>query len=172
MFKVLAFLMLCTITLKAQILPKFENDTLYTKCGFKIYKGQKLKFAKGTGRDGTFASIKVRGSDNPKRLTNRELEVTEVSDYYISGLENAYIKIHGTYADSTGKIKKIKFKMIFEKALGEKAGVRPEIIAPSEFICGGTAIKTTELEELYGLYQKGILTKEEYETQKRRLLER
>ncbi len=54
MLKILLALIFSTKVLHAQKLPRFENDTLYTSCGYKIYKGKKLSFAEGTGKDGNF----------------------------------------------------------------------------------------------------------------------
>ena len=171
MYKFLITLLICANNISAQNLPKFENDTLFTKCGFKIYKGQKLKFGIGTREDGRFNYLKIRGSDNPRKLRNKELLVRKVSDFYISGLENAYIKIRGTITDENGVSRNIKFKMIFEKAIGEKPGIEPEIIIPKEFMCKFRLDISSEIEKLFKLYQEGILNKEEYEKQKKKLLE-
>ena len=52
MKKLLMILLLCPLLLTAQnILPRFENDTLYTSSGYKIYKGLTLQFGNGTGEN-------------------------------------------------------------------------------------------------------------------------
>ena len=38
--------------------PRFENDTLTTSGGYKIYKGQTLQLANGTSAAGYFSFIK------------------------------------------------------------------------------------------------------------------
>ncbi len=150
-YKILIFFLLCTNAISAQILPKFENDTLYTKCGFKIHKGLKLKFGNGTRKDGRFNYLKIRGSDNPKKLRNKEMLVKKVSDFYVSGLDNAYIKIRGTITDENGVTRNIKVKMIFEKAIGEIPGIEPELIVPEENKCKFHFSISSELEKLFKL---------------------
>lgn len=169
--KLLLLAMFLVNGINAQVLPKFENDTLFTKCGYKIYKGQQLKFGVGTGEEGRFKYLKIRGSDNPNKLKNKEITVKRVSDFYVSGLDNAYIKIRALIPKEDGTTKKIKFKLIFEKAIGDIPWIEPELIIPDEFRCKNHNSLATEIDKLYKLYQNGALTKEEFEKQKAKLLE-
>ena len=161
---VLFILLFSTTTLQAQVLPRFENDTLYTTSGFKIYKGQTIIFAEGTGNDGRFRYLKIRGSDHPRKLTHQSLVVDRVWDFYVSGLDNAYIKIRGTVFRD-GKSRSLRFKMIFEKAIQGFDGSSPEVVVPDEF-----KRMADELARWYKLYQDGGITKDEFEIQKKRLI--
>ena len=71
MKKLLLFILLSPTLLIAQkLVPRFENDTLYTTSGYNFYKGQTLTFAVGTGKKGKFKSVKIKGRDNRITLTN------------------------------------------------------------------------------------------------------
>ena len=61
MKKILFIFLLCPLFLAAQDSePQFQNDTLYTSCGYRIYDGQVLQLAKGTSAAGYFKYIKVK----------------------------------------------------------------------------------------------------------------
>ncbi|HRO41920.1 MAG TPA: hypothetical protein PL009_03755 [Flavipsychrobacter sp.] len=66
-------------------------------------------------------------------MKHKRVLVEKVSDFYISGLENSYIKIHGIIIEKNGERKRIKFKMVFEKAIAGFPGHAPEIIVPEKF---------------------------------------
>jgi len=162
--------------LLAQNNPRFENDTLYTSGGYKIYRGQTLKFAEGTGKKGKFRSVKVKGYDYPDDFTNNYIVVEDLSEFYISEPGNAYIRIRGKIITENGKKKKrINFNLAFEKAIEGFQGLKPELIVPEEFKLNLKSKPTNsiadELAKLYKLYQDGVITKEEFETQKKKLLD-
>ena len=120
-------------SLSAQKYSKFENDTLFTSSGYKIFKGQTLTIDKGSGPKGEFRYLKIKGNDNPKRLKNKRLLVERLFDYYMSGLGNEYIEIHGYLIDDQNQRKFIRMKLIFDKAINGFNGFPPEIIVPEEF---------------------------------------
>ena len=156
----------------AQNNPRFENDTLYTSGGYKIYRGQTLKFAEGTGKKGNFRSVKVKGYDYPSDFTNNTIVVEDLSDFYMSGIGNAYIRIHAKLTTENGYKKRINFNLAFEKAIEGFQGLKPELIVPEEFKLKSksTNIIADELAKLNKLYQDGVITKEEFEIQKKKLL--
>ncbi|MBS1643630.1 MAG: SHOCT domain-containing protein [Bacteroidetes bacterium] len=159
-----------SISIQAQTLPRFDGDTLYTASGFKIFKGQLLHFTEGTGKNGHFRFVKFKGSDNPKKLTNRTIEVRKISDYYISGLDNAYIRIKGAYTKKNGSIKIVRFKMLFEKAIQGFMGSTPELKIPDEFIKAPKPSVINEITRLHQLLESGAITQQEFDLLKKKLI--
>ncbi len=167
MKKILYLLLLSPIVLKSQqLVPRFENDTLYTTSGYKIYKGQTLNLAEGSGKDGKFRFIKIRGRDNDSKLTKKSFVVRKLSDFKISGIGNAFIRIQATDKDSE---REIIFMLAFDRAIESYPGLSSELIVPDEFKKKKDSV-ADQISELYKLYQDSILTKEEFETQKKKLL--
>jgi hypothetical protein len=154
---------------------RFENDTLYTSSGYKIYKGQIIQLASGTAENSKFRFIKHNGGPNleAERFQNTTILVKKLSDYKISGLGNRYIGITGTITYRDGSKSKIEIDMNFDRAINNFAGLPAEIIVPEEFrnkvTEGGGVID--EIERLYRLYKEGALTKEEYEALKKKIIE-
>ena len=70
--------------------PAFTDDTLYTSCGFKIYKDQVLQFGKPTGNRGRFRYVNIITDITHHSLENRQLRVKELKAFGISVLGNAY----------------------------------------------------------------------------------
>jgi len=164
------FFLVSSISIQAQTLPRFNGDTLYTASGFKIFKGQLLNFAEGTGQNGHFRFVKIKGGDNPKKLTNRTIEVRKISDYYISGLDNAYIRIKGAYPKKNGSIKIIRFKMLFEKAIQGFMGSTPELKIPNEFVKDQKPSAVNEITRLHQLLESGAITQQEFDLLKKKLI--
>lgn len=123
--------------LKAQNkLPRFENDTLYTSSGYKIYKGQLLHLANGTSSAGYFKFIKFhtsQGKTNTYSLQNSTLLVDKLKAYKNSGSDNGSIRILGmvTYPDGTNE--ETDIIMNFDKVMESFAGLPPELNVPDEF---------------------------------------
>ena len=79
MRKLLLILLLNPILLVAQDpKPSYKNDTLYTTCGYKIYKGQTLHFAKGTGKKGQFRFIAIKNGISAASLINKSIVVKRI----------------------------------------------------------------------------------------------
>ena len=170
MKKIIFILLICPFATIAQRVPRLENDTLYTSGGYKIYKGQTLTFAEGTGKNGNFRFAKIKGNDSPGILANKTVAVEEVSDFKISGLGNAWIRIHGELITNNGVRKRINFNLAFDKAIEGIQGMAPELIVPDEFKNKSQKSSADEIAKLFKLYQDGAITKEEYEMQKNKLL--
>ncbi|MBK9484671.1 MAG: hypothetical protein IPO01_05515 [Chitinophagaceae bacterium] len=65
MKKFVSILLLCPLISMAQKPgSRFENDTLYTSSGYKIYKGQIIQLASGTGENSKFRFIKYNSGPN------------------------------------------------------------------------------------------------------------
>jgi len=172
----LIILLCCPVISYAQTtIPKFENDTLYTTSGYKIYKGQILQLASGTAENSKFRFIKLQGGSHldADKYENTSILVKKLSDFKMSGLGNRYIGISGTITYKDGSKNKIEIDMNFERAINNFGGLPSEIVVPEEFrnnrkAEGGVV---SELERLFKLYKEGALTKEEYETLKKKLIE-
>lgn len=113
-------------------LPAFENDTLYTSCGYKIYKGQVLHFGKLTGRRGKFRYVNVKNGVPPRWLEDNQVTVTKIKEFGVSVFGNAYIYVTGTIIYDKRKID-IEVHMAFDNAIGRSTTVPGELLVPEEF---------------------------------------
>lgn len=118
----------------AQEYIKYENDTLYTSSGFKIFKGQSLTFSVGSGTDGNFRFAKIKGNDSPKRLKNKTIVVSKLSNFRVTMNGNPTIVVHTKLVNSKENKKKIRFILFFEKAIYGENGLAPELIIPDEYL--------------------------------------
>ncbi len=201
MKKLLFLLLLSPLLSSAQNnIPRFENDTLYTSGGYKIYKGQNLQFAGGTSAAGYFKFLKFHSGmarTDTYILQHSTLLVDKVKNFKYSGNDNYNIRISGTATLKDGKKIPVDFTMDFEKASTGFDGLAAELTLPeaNSRILTATAdirkqpvptesqkekapadikkiLVADEIKKLFDLYKAGALTKEEYEAQKKKLLER
>ena len=203
MKKLLLALLLCPLLSTAQSnLPSFQNDTLTTTGGYKIYKGQILQFGAGTSAAGYFNFIKFHQSmakNNTYTLQNGSIQVKNLRGYKFSEPDNNSIRIAGTITYKDGKKEEADILLNFERATEDYDGQASELNISEQFkrkpgplvIKAETKqpvavetkkqkapadIKTLliadEIKKLFDLYKAGALTKEEYETQKKKLLDR
>jgi hypothetical protein len=203
MKKLLFTLLLFPLLSNAQSnLPWFQNDTLTTTGGYKIYKGQILQFATGTSAAGYFNFIKFHQSmakNNTYTLQNGTLLVKNVKAYKFSSADNNSIRITGTITYKDGIKDEADILLNFERATEDYDGQASELNIPEQFKRkpGQATVKTEskqtavvepkkqtapddlrkllvadEIKKLFDLYKAGALTKEEYEVQKKKLLER
>jgi len=175
MTKFVFLLLLGHVTVMAQKpVPRFENDTLYTTSGYKIYKGLLIQLASGTAENSKFRFIKHNAGPNleAERFKNTTILVKKLSDYKVSGLGNRYIGISGTVTYRDGSKSKIDIDMNFDRAITNFAGLPAEIVVPEEFrnkVPEGGGI-VDEIERLFRLYKEGALSKEEYEVLKKKVI--
>ena len=176
MKKLVFIFLLCPLMSTAQkAVPRFENDTLYTTSGYKIYKGQVLQLASGTAENGKFRFIKLQNGGanlDAIKFHNTSILVKKLSDYVISGLGNHYIGISGTITYKDGSTSKINIDINFDKSIDNFAGLPGELIVPEEFKNKKTGGVTDEIERLFKLYKEGALTKEEFEALKKNVIEK
>jgi len=172
----LVFLFCPLITSAQETLPRFENDTLYTSSGYKIYKGQVLQLATGTAENGKkFQFVKFENGGNhlpSSTYKNTSITVKKLSDYKITGLGNRYIGIKGTLTYKDGSKTGVGIDINFDRAINNYDGLPGEIIVPEEFRNKKPAGLAGEIERLYNLYKEGALTKEEFEALKKKLIEK
>jgi len=182
--------------------PRFENDTLTTSGGYKIYKGQTLRLTTGTSAAGYFTFIKFHQSlakNNTYTLQNSSIHVKNLKAYKYSSPDNNSIRITGTLTYKDGKQEETDILINFEKATEDYDGQPSELNVAEQFKRkpGQTVVKAQtkqpvavepqkqnapddlrkllvadEIKKLFDLYKAGALTKEEYEAQKKKLLER
>ena len=203
MKKLLIVLLLSPLLSAAQSnQPRFENDTLTTSGGYKIYKGQTLQLASGTSAAGYFTFIKFHPSlakNNTYSLQNSSIVVSKLKNYKYSGPDNNSIRITGTLTYKDGKQEETDILMNFERATQDYDGQPAELNVPEALKRKSTetvreevkkqpvAVDTKkqmapddlqkllvadEIKKLFDLYKAGALTKEEYEAQKKKLLDR
>lgn len=174
--------------------PRFQNDTLYTSGGYKIYDGQVLQLGNGTSSAGYFKYIKFRMyRTDTYSLQNNSITVNKLRNYKNSG-NNYSIRVLGKVTYKEGKQEDVDIVLDFDDAINSD-----ELKVPVEFKTQLTKTKKTEtkdqaasteikkegatgdikklmvadeIKKLFDLYKEGALTKEEYETQKKKLLER
>ena len=148
MTKLLFAIFVCPLFALAQnAKPRFENDTLYTSSGYKIYKGQTLQFGKGTGKNGTFRFIIFKNGGTSSALQNASILIKELKNFDISswangyslyelttyGFGNRFIEITGTINYKDGSKGYIEIKMAFDKAIENFPDLPSELIVPAEF---------------------------------------
>lgn len=166
-------------------LPKIENDTLYTTSGYRIGEGQEITVGKGSLPDGGFFYIKR----NTKAAIGINFESTKNGD---KAMSDAFPKHQYGQKFIVKKLRKdgskkrgynymaiinsgpTKYEIDVENAI--TAG---ELKVPEEYKSAGQDTQsakekdpTEELRKIKKLYDDGILTKEEYEAQKKKLLEK
>ncbi|ATL49300.1 hypothetical protein COR50_20150 [Chitinophaga caeni] len=169
-------------------LPRIVNDTLFATCGYKIVKGQDIKIGMGTMPDGDFKFIRRKagslfayysttGYQGQANAANAFPRSQSGLKYRIKSVEKRGNKKRGYvyYA-------KIGFGIVNFEIDVENAIAKGEIWVPDEFRPNPTQepIKVElkqqisiadELTKLKKLYDDGVLTKEEFEMQKKKLLE-
>ncbi|MEO8770369.1 MAG: SHOCT domain-containing protein [Ferruginibacter sp.] len=150
---------------------KYVNDTLYTSSGFKIYKGQTLYFGKGTRKDGKFRFVNIKSDASSFSLVNNSIVIKKLRNYGISSLDNGYIEIVGSMIYKDGSRGYIDIHMAFDLAIEDNPGLPSELIVPDEFRNKHTSSNVVEqIESLNKLYKDSLITKEEFEAQKKKLL--
>jgi len=182
--------------------PRFEKDTLYTSGGYKIYKGQTLQLANGTSSDGYFRFIKFHpglSRTDTYILQNSSIKVDKVRTFKVSGSDSYSIRISGTITYKNGTKAETDLIMEFERAIENNDGLPGELTVAEEFrkkrmekVRTETKkqevpdvekkqpvpddlrklLVADEIKKLFDLYKAGALTKEEYEAQKKKLLDR
>jgi hypothetical protein len=113
---------------------RFENDTLYTSCGFKIYKGQTLQFSKTANDFIGFRYISLKNGVSAGSLENNAVVVKELSNYGLSPTGSATINIKAAIVYRDGSKGTISFSLAFELAIGSRLpGISSELIIPESF---------------------------------------
>lgn len=170
MKKILLLLLLCPFALAAQDpSPRFENDTLYTASGYKIFKGQTIEFANGLERYHRFKFVSVKNGILSTSLTNCSVIVKTFRKYWVSGLNNGYIVFDGYLKRQDGTNDYIVLQMAFDRAIENSPIIPSEIKVPPEFRNKYKRNIKREYLALLNMYQDDVINKKTYEEIKKKL---
>jgi hypothetical protein len=161
------------------VLPRIDNHTLFTTSGYKIIEGENIKIGVGTMPDGDFKFIRrnayslfnytseYRAAANSANAFNRTNSGLE---YKVIRVERRGDKKHGFkyYAVINQSI--LRFEIDVDNAIA--AG---ELVVPDEFKMKNNESMSSaslgdELKKLKDLFDSGAITKEEYDTAKKKVL--
>ena len=128
-------ILFCPLMLSAQEKKhRFENDTLYTSCGFKIYKGQTLHFGKTANDFIGFRYISLKNEVHAASLENNSVVVNELSKYGLSPTGSASINVTAAIVYKDGSKGTVNFSLAFDLAIGSRLpGISSEVIVPEKF---------------------------------------
>ncbi len=129
------FILFCPLLLAAQDNShRFENDTLYTSSGFKIFKGQTLHFGKTANDFIGFRYIHLKNDVRAGSLENNAVVVKELSKYGLSPTGSATIHVTAAIVYKDGSKGTVSFSLAFELAIGSRLpGTSSELIVPEAF---------------------------------------
>ncbi len=167
-----ALLFLPLLSVAQKPIPRYQNDTLYTSSGYKIYKGLTLHFGSPTGTRGNFRYVNIKSDTKVAALVNNFIVVKKMKNFGISVLGNAYIEIFGSIIFKDGSKGYVDLHIAFDRAIENSLDLPSEIVVPDEYRNRPTASIADEIKKLKNLYEDGIITKEQYEDQKKKLLEK
>lgn len=165
---------------------KYENDTLHTKSGYTVAPKQKLKIGTGSMNDGDFKFIRTSSTSLLQYSSNSGYNglANQANSFSRSnaGLEYEVLRIDKRGNKRNGYVyypivsQGLKrFEIDIENAIAAGEVVVPEEFAPKKN--NGVTVKqelslADELVKLKKLHDDGILTKEEYDTAKKKLLDK
>jgi hypothetical protein len=168
----LVIALFCPALLQAQQgLPRFENDTLYTTSGFKIYKGQTLLFGKGSSRTGYYRFINIKSGAVARQLSTSSFLVKELKNFGISVLYNGYIELTGIITFKDGSKNNLDIHISFDHAIENDPKLISELAVPAEYRNKPRGNISDEILKIYKQYINGDLTEEEYEAMKKKILD-
>lgn len=169
-------------------LPKFVNDTLFTASGYKIAVGQEINIGTGSTPDGDFKFIRRNSTGFGTMMATTDNNAYNKSQLSLprnmDGHKGKVVKIVARGNNKIG----ITYQPLITFGSGryeidvDNAIASGEIIVPDEFKPkpknAATVVEmkqqlsvADELTKLKKLYDDGILTKEEYDAQKKKLLD-
>lgn len=171
--------LIATIILRAQELPRIERDTLFTTSGYKIVDGADLKLGKGSLPNGDFKHISV--SDRNWATMGAKQEAVgrkwNGHKFRVKKFRKEGNKKRGyTYYVILGGGNIVNYECDIESAIADgeievpaeyQKKDTPETVVVKQEVSGADEIK-----KLKQLYDEGILTKEEYEAKKKKILEK
>jgi hypothetical protein len=170
MKKIFILLLFFPFTLTAQEpAPRFENDTLYTSSGYKIFKGQTIEFAYGLERYGRFKHVSVKNGILSISLSNCTVTVNTFKKYWLSKLNNGYILFDGYLKRKDGTSDYIILQMAFDHAIENSPIIPSEIKVPDEFRNKYPRNIKREYVALLNMYEDEVISKAEYKEMKKKL---
>lgn len=131
MMKIFFILLLSPIISTAQDpKPAYKNDTLYTTCGYKIYKGQTLYFGNGTGEKGKFRYINFKNRITAGSLINNSIVVRELKKVEIQQPDAGYVDIIGDIIFKDGSKGIVEIRLDFDQAIENAPDLPSELTVP------------------------------------------
>jgi hypothetical protein len=177
----------CTYCQSDSSLARFENDTLYTKSGYKIYPGEMLKIGTGTMPDGDFKYIRIAstslfqyvGDDKYRTAKNAANSLSAQSrglSYKVVRIDKLGRRKNGFVYYPIINVVTIRYQIDVDLAIESGELEVPDQYRPKP----KTAVVEVkqqfsladELAKLKKLYDDSVLTKDEYEAAKKKLLEK
>ena len=183
----LSAVLMLVISFSCSSQSKFENDTLFTQSGFKVYKGQELNIGVGSTPDGDFKFIRRNSTGFGTLMATTDNRAYNKSEFSlprnVAGHKGKVVKIveRGTKKMGYTYEPLITFGSGRYEIDIENAIASGELKVPDEFkpktgketvVIQQQVSVADELVKLKKLYDDGVLTKEEYEAQKAKLLSR
>jgi hypothetical protein len=148
---------------------KFENDTLYTSSGYKIFVGQKLEFNQGIQRDNRFRYVTIKNGYLSSTLANNTVVVKEITQITTTALGNGYIELKGYITLKDGSREIIILKMSFDKVIENSPDLPSELKVPDEFRNKFKRNIKAELTTAKNLYEDKVINKVAYNELKEKL---
>lgn len=163
---------------------QLKGDTLFTQSGYKVIDGVKLKLGTGSMPDGDFKFIR-RNAGSLFNYTGNQARANEANalprnnaglEYKVIRIDKRGTKKHGYVYYPIINVGMIRYEIDIDNAIATG-----EIAVPDEFkpkkespvvVVKNEVSVADELTKLKKLYDDGVLTKEEYEAQKKKLLEK
>lgn len=178
----LTFTIFIFAILFSQTSPKFENDTLTTSTGFKVYEDLDLKIGTGSMNDGDFKFIRTNASSlfNYYSTTGYQGLANQANSFRRSnsGLTFKVKKIMSRGNKRNGYVYYVKigsglinYEMDIENAI--KSG---EIVIPDEFMpkeksqTQNSETKYDRLKKIKELKDSGVLSDEEFQKEKDKIM--
>lgn len=162
-------------------LPRLKKDTLYTSSGFKIADGQDVKLGRGSLPNGDFKYITISSTswltagDGKQEAVGRKWNghLFKVKKFRKEGSK----KRGYTYYLVLGGGNIVNYECDIESAIATGEIDVPDQFKPQSQQAQIVQIKqetsiADELAKFKKLYDEGVLTKEEYEAQKKKLLDK
>jgi hypothetical protein len=162
-------LLLPLFSLAQEPQPRFENDTLYTASGYKIYRGRVIEFNHGTERYGRFKYVSPKNGILSTSLIGNTVTVDSFKKYWVSGLNNGYIIFDGHLKRQNGTIEYIVLQMAFDRAIENSPVIPSEIKVPDEFRNKYRRDLEREKIFLYNMYKDKVIKKAVYQDMKKKL---
>jgi hypothetical protein len=183
MNKIKTLLVLC-LAINTAFSQTFNNDTIITSTGYKVYEGLKIKIGAGSMNDGDFKYIRVNQNSmfNYYSTTGYQGLANQANSFprSQSGLQYEVKKVMERGNKNRGFVYYAKIMMGikgFEIDV-ENAINSGELEVPEEFkkkketnvVIKETISKADELKKFKELMDAGIITKEEFEAKKQKIL--
>ena len=165
-----ALLLLPFFSAAQDSLPRFENDTLYTSCGYKIFRGQTMEFGRGLERYGRFRYVTIKNGFLSTTLANSTVIVKEIKKFSTSALGNGYVDLTGYIILKDDSRELIVLHMAFDRAIENSPVLPSELKVPDELRNTRPRNIKTELVTAKNLYEDNVISKAEYEVMKNKLI--